>query len=87
MVRNLRPRNVEDIRESDNVAGIPTGTTYSGKVVIDVETDFGDFSFSIPFEQQPTIDAGIEDALETLEGFAEKLKDEAARARKSKSQP
>ena len=87
MVKNLRVRNVEDIEASDTTAGIPTGTTYSGNVVIDVETEFGDFSFSIPFERQPTIDAGIEDALETLEGLAEKLKEAAASAQKSKSHP
>jgi hypothetical protein len=87
MVKKLRVRNVEDIESSDTIAGIPTGTTYSGKVVIDVEAEFGDFSFSIPFERQPTIDAGIEDALETFEGFAEKLKEAAARAQRSKSHP
>jgi hypothetical protein len=70
----LRVRNVENIVKTTDVDG---KFTYSGDVVINFETELGKLSFTIPFDYQTTIDAGIDEALKTFETLAERLKEAA----------
>jgi len=77
---DLRIRDVENI-----VKTISNGKAiYTGNVIINFETEFGKLSFTIPFWDQPTIDAGVDDALKAFELLAEELKEAAAAERASR---
>ena len=82
MIKKLRVRGAIENVQTKNEHG---KELYAGVVMIDIETRFGDSVFRIPFEKQPSIDAGIAVALEALGILADELKEAAKMKRGSRS--
>ena len=55
--------------------------TYSGKVTFKIDAEVGVPAISIAFENKISLPAAISDALDSLEGFAEQLKEACTRER------